>query len=1038
MTMSPTSLNDSFDASNSLLRRAFLKVDLLLAMEVAGREKELEALARSDADIHPLIRTLLQAAEDVEARQFLEGDVCSLLESEAPALALHPGDRLGNYEVDAALGQGGMGEVWRAHRTDGAYDVPVAIKVLHPHLAVGSVRARFAREGRILGALAHANIGRLLDAGIGPSGALYLVLEFIDGRPIDEWCDSRRLPLQQRLRLFLQVCDAVAYAHAHMVVHRDLKPHNILVTEDGQVKLLDFGIAKLVSDDTASLAPGDMTRMGERALTPDYAAPEQFRGEVVSAATDVYALGVLLCLLLCGRKPYTFPAASLVQLEREMMRREFTAPSNMIVPLPDDIHGRAATRRDLRRSLRGDLDCIVSKALRKPPQDRYADARALKGDLERHLRHEPVLARAGARAYVLQRFVRRNWLASSSTAVICAAVLVGVAGMAWQAQVARVESAKALAVKRFLLDVFQQNSVHNADVAAARSTTAEQLLDNSSSKIVEGLKDQPEVRDELLAAMGEIYDQLELFDQASNLTRARLDGLQRLREPPSARLAETQVNLGRYYYMSGRYDQAGPMLRSALSTMDAIGEVGSAHRAHALLELGRLTFRTHPLDDPETMTLLLASSAIYDRCCFQDGDRIGVIGTIARVEDGRGDYAAAERDYRRTLRAFQDPALDGDATLDIGQAYDNLGVFLLTRHRITEAEADLREGYALANKSEGAEALDAVRAGSHLGLALIAMNHAPEGAQMVENAVRTMEETQGPDKIGSTLPVRIDAMNVEFDRGELARAVATADKNAASFRNLHMIDGATCEARCAASWQATARIFLVMDRVGEARQASSTAAEAMRNLHMQHTESYAGGLMTAVDIDMRDGALDRARSQIDAVITSFPATAVYLPEPYVLAVLARIALNLQAGDPSTAQIDAQSLLDRIGALPEHEHLADWEARTQHLLGLALMKDCKWQESAAPLRRAVELRTLIDATDSFWLAESRLDLAGALIATRQLAQARTLIDQAQVAQSRQPLLGAHFRDELSAREAQWTAAAHGVPASMCGLPDHVAK
>jgi hypothetical protein len=1006
------------EPSASLLRRAFEQVERLLSLDVASRSRELESLAISDRLVHAQVATLLRAAERATAANFLVDGAVGYFEGLDIRPALQAGDQLGNYRVEAPLGAGGMGEVWRARRTDGAYDTPVAIKALHAHLAQGAVRGRFAREGRILGALAHPHIGRLLDAGVSDRDELYLVLEYIDGMRIDEWCDSKRLGLVARIHIFRQVCDAVAYAHAHMVVHRDLKPSNILVTGEGNAKLLDFGIAKLVAGDGLDRPPNDMTQLGERALTPDYASPEQMRGEVISAATDVYALGIVLYTLLSGRRPYDATGYSPQQLEQEVMRREFASPSQISSTGLADLNGRAANRRDLRRALRGDLDAIVRKALRKEPGDRYPDARALGDDLDRYLRHEPVQARAGARAYVFRRFVRRNWLAVGAASMVLLAILIGTAGILWQAQVARTEEAKALAVKNFLLDVFQQNSVHVADVEQARRTTAQQLLDISSSRIVAGLQDQPEVRDELLATMGDLYDQLELYDNATTLSRARLDSLKARGGAPSSALADAEVNLGHYYYMSENFAMANTTLHDALQTMDQLKDLSSGRRALALLLLGRLDFRTQPLDFPETQQLLQAAADIYNRCCPADGDRVGTMGTLGRLAERRGDDTAAERYYRATLAAFQEPQLAAASRLDVGRAYDDLGSFLLKRHRYREADEDLTMADEILVRSEGAEALDVNINKAFLGQAELAVNHAEHGEALVVEAAKSIETTQGPDKLASTELARAMAAALQLTRGEFAPAADNMDRIRVALLHLRQVDAATCSIRCAQYLGLAARLSLAQGQVAAARDALTLSDDALRRLHGEKGEAYAVNRTTAAQLNVLDGRIDQARGQLQTVMAEHPAVADDLPDPYFLASIADIELDLQQGDAMAASSKSRHLLEQLAALPDPQYFADWEAQAQRVLGTALTLGCKAADADAPLRRALYLRSRIDVADSPWLAQVRIDLAENLLAQRALPEARALLAQAGQAQSRLAALGPRYTIPLQRARTHW--------------------
>jgi serine/threonine-protein kinase len=1006
--------------SDTSLREAFAQVELLLALEPRERGRALDALAESRPALRPLVDTLLKAAEDATRGAFLN-EAAVLHGPSTDTSALKAGDHLGNYAVEALIGQGGMGEVWRARRTDGAYEAPIALKVLHMHLAMGSLRERFVREGRILGALSHANIARLLDAGVSTRNDLYLVLELVNGEPIDAWCDTRDLTLAERIRLFMQVCDAVAYAHAHMVVHRDLKPPNILVTQDGEVKLLDFGIAKLVAGDAPGEDAGDMTRLGERALTPDYAAPEQLRGEIISAATDVYALGVLLYQLLSGNKPYSSRDRSIVQLERDITQRPLVPPSDNAVLDSASLHGRAAHPGELRKSLRGDLDAIVARSLRLEPADRYADARALRDDLSRYLDHQPVQARAGARAYVWRLYLRRHWKPILAVSSVLLVLLIGTAAVAWQAHLARIEAAKALAVKGFLLDIFEKNSVLNPDVEKARSTTAQQLLDVGSKQILTGLRDQPEVRDELLATMGELYDQLELFDQSITLTRTRLDGLERRGIGPSPELADAQVNLGRALYSNGDYAAAEPVLRQSLRTLDQIKEWRSARRAHAMLELARVDNMTRAIDYPETVDLLKRSIAMYEQCCADDGDLPASIQTLARVSERRGDYAAAEQGYRRAVALLSAPPFLGSTTKnnapgDIGRAYLDLGTFFLNRRRYADAEKNLRPAADVFAKTEGADSMDAISTQVRLGQTFVALNQPARGEAMVIDAQQSLQRIGGTDDV-SLVTARSIAAAIELQRGELAAAGRNLERNRETFAHLHQTDAATCSARCTESASLDARLLATEGEYVTAEAALALSNAALRRLHSEKGFTFARNEILTAELAASRGQRDPALSKLNAIAVAFPPAPTELSEPYVLATLATVSVALPA-DPGAALSAADDLLARILALPDHDYFADWEARAQRAVGVALMANCKPREGEPHLRRAVALREMIDTPDSPWLAESRIDLAAALLKTGKTSEIPGLLALAAKAQANSPTLADHYREPLRALQAQF--------------------
>jgi serine/threonine-protein kinase len=394
-------------------------LDELLDLDAATRAGRLAQLRGEDAATAEQLERLLARAEQLQQQRFLSQPVAAQWQEalasappEAPAdLA---GQAIGPYLLERQLGRGGMGTVWLARRADGRFEGQVAVKFLTSGLLGHGDAGRFAREGQILARLSHPHIARLLDAGVHQGQQPYLVLEYVDGQPIDAYCQQRQLDVEARVRLFLDVLAAVAHAHARLILHRDLKPSNILVTPGGDVKLLDFGIAKLL-DDASQAAEGaaatELTRRAGSAFTPQYAAPEQVQQADVTTATDVYALGVLLYLLLGG----SHPTADDTQTQLDRLKAVVE-----LVPrrLSDVAAGQAdAAIAGQARRLRGDLDTIVAQALKKTPAERYANAQALADDLRRWLAHEPISARPDSRLYVLGRFVRRHRLAVAAGSV---------------------------------------------------------------------------------------------------------------------------------------------------------------------------------------------------------------------------------------------------------------------------------------------------------------------------------------------------------------------------------------------------------------------------------------------------------------------------------------------------------------------------------------------------------------------------------------------------------------------------------------------
>lgn len=446
---------------------------------------------------------------ETDAGNFLAGTANSILGADSLF-----GQCVGAYTIVSLIGRGGMGEVWLAQRSDGRFEGKVAIKFLDASPASTRAHERFEQEGRLLARLAHPHIARLLDAGVTAQDRAYLALEYVEGEPIDRYCDDKSLDVEARLRLFLDVLEAVAHAQSNLVVHRDLKPSNVLVTRDGVVKLLDFGIAKLLDAELAAQTGAPQTRLDERALTPEYAAPEQILGEPVATTTDVYQLGVLLYVLLAGSHPFAQATMSRGELVKAALDTEPPLISDAVTrgradtgELADALAARRATTSSrLRTVLRGDLDAIVTKALRKEPGERYRTALELAEELRRFLDHQPVAARQGAMAYRTRKFLRRHRgavLSGSAAAlgliVVTVFALIQTHEARLQRDEARYQAKRAEAVGRFMTLMMGQAG------SDGRPVTAEQILDNGLELLEKQYGEDPEFMVDMLVRMSGRY-----------------------------------------------------------------------------------------------------------------------------------------------------------------------------------------------------------------------------------------------------------------------------------------------------------------------------------------------------------------------------------------------------------------------------------------------------------------------------------------------------------------------------------------------------
>lgn len=569
-------------------------LDEALDLDAQARAAWIEHIDATRPELAPLLRRLLAAHASSETADVLR----RLPQLNAPAVGGLPaaggvavGALVGPYRLTREIGSGGMAEVWLAERADGAFKREVALKLPRLSRLRRDLAARFDQERDILARLEHPHIARFYDAGITVDGLPYLVMEFIAGQPLTAWCDEHRLTTPERLTLFSQVLEAVQFAHANLVIHRDLKPSNILVTSDGQVRLLDFGIAKLLTDgESARETP--LTQFAGRALTPDYASPEQIKGEPLTIASDVYSLGVLLYELLTGELPYQLKLQSIAQLEEAIVGAEPSRPSRVVTA--EAAVARGVSVKRLSRGLRGDLDTIVLKALAKQPAGRYATVAEFAEDLQRHLSGQPVQARPASWGYRTRKFIARNRLTVGAATAIGAALIAATAVSLWQAQRARAQAARAEQqaaraeeVKRFVVSFFEA-----ADVGvgtATRQTTAVDLLKQARARLDTAPIADEAIRAELLTTIGSgllSFDELELAEpilaEATRLANLKTGDQNRIR-------AEAEVIYGSLLHAKGEMERAEQQLLAAEELSRRSGDM--EHLAGALHQLSiiRLT-----------------------------------------------------------------------------------------------------------------------------------------------------------------------------------------------------------------------------------------------------------------------------------------------------------------------------------------------------------------------------------------------------------------------------------------------------------------
>ncbi len=476
-------------------------LDAVLELEEGAREPYLQKLATRSPTIAAAVRVLLADAGRLEDQPLPETRVVAAL-SPAPSLA---GQRLGAYTLESQLGHGGMGTVWLAHRSDGRFEGLAAVKLLNAALLGRPSEQRFVREGSLLAKLRHPHISQLIDAGVAPGGQPFLVLEYVQGERIDQYCDGRNLGIEERVRLFLDVLAAVAHAHSHLVVHRDIKPSNILVTSDGHVKLLDFGVAALLRPEGQTDA---LTREAEPGFTPEYAAPEQLLGEPVTTATDVYALGLVLFVLLAGRHPAQGKSGAGIM----------SATLDGEPPRPSQVAADAGRSR----ILRGDLDNIVARALERDPAQRYSSVEGLAQDLRHFLAHEPVSARPASWSYLTRKFLRRHRGAVATGAGMLL-LLIGAIAMATQQMYAARKQRDAALYETKRAEFQSRFAFHILSALGddGKPLTVKELMDRGVDVLEKNYRDDPRFVRSMLLTLSKRYHEVgDLAGERAALERA--------------------------------------------------------------------------------------------------------------------------------------------------------------------------------------------------------------------------------------------------------------------------------------------------------------------------------------------------------------------------------------------------------------------------------------------------------------------------------------------------------------------------------------
>jgi serine/threonine-protein kinase len=959
------------ELSRELWQRLGPLLDEALDLPAAERGSWLQTLSRQSPELGRELGALLDEQDEVDRTGFLD-------RLEEVSLA---GLELGPYRLERPLGEGGMGVVWLARRCDGRFEGSVAIKLLHLAAINRMGLARFQREGSVLARLTHPSIARLLDAGVSGLGQPYLILELVDGQPIDGFAKARHLGRRERIDLMLQVLAAVEHAHSLLIIHRDLKPSNILVTRDGGVKLLDFGIAKLLDEPERNIT----LSVEGRAFTPLYAAPEQLRGEPLTTATDVYAAGVLLYSLLAGRHPTSEGVSTPAECVRSVLETEPRALGL------------------------GDLDSILAKALSKAPAERYASATAFADDLKRYLAGAPVAARPDSRAYRLEKFLRRHWgrvglaLAVSLALIAAAAVSIGQARAARaQQELAEREAKREKLTRQFLMDLFASNSDQQRDPILARQLTARQLLDVGAEKAVRQLEDDPELQAETLNHLADMYAQLKLGEQAGQLRRQAIDALERVNGPRHPKVAEALLSFADDVAYTNQRAMAREALGEALATLDYLGDDSSEARGASWIVAARLAryddlkamlhaaeearrhFRLHP---PES----------YWSAPFVALELAGIAQQLS------GHYAEAEALARQSLADIEG-RVEHSAAWRINPLV-HIGEAMYARADFDPAIATLSEALALSKRINGDSNGQTLQTQAKLAGFSYAAGRRAEGLALLEATRVELERGPPTDRAGAWSSLRQFLALAMLREGRLEEAeglwASEVDERRRYYPDSMPLARALVQ-------QATVAVALGRDE----------AAEAALDEGCRLWQERSGGLALpalANDCWLARAQLALARDRAEDAV-QWLARVAPLPEPVPLqldqtqaAVEMARALLLQ-GDGQGALRAASAALAMLDASPLRGRQPQLEARARLGLGQALEQVGSHTAALRELDAAVVTFAANGDANSPWLAQAKAALARCLLesaAPEPRERARVLLEEAQTARRAHPRLAEHL-------------------------------
>lgn len=720
-----------------------------LELEVDKRNDFINSECKNNEELKREVLSLLNVYD--ETSEFLEvsPNIMDPLEDISSFKDSFIGKRISNYVIEDVAGVGGMGIVYKGRRDDKEFEQLVAIKILKHHLNSEYALKRFKIERQTLAKLQHPNIARLLDGGTTDEGLPYLVMEYIDGVSLIDYCDSKNLNIKQRLELFKLVCGAIQYAHQNLIVHRDIKPGNVLVDKEGRPKLLDFGIAKLIDEDISEDRT-QLTKPGMWHLTPEYSSPEQIKGETVTTKSDIYSLGILLYQLLTGHQPYKITSASPIALSKLITEGSVLKPSDkfqtteeitlfdgsikQITPKSVSL-ARNEKPEKIYHHLKGDIDNIILKAIHKDPARRYESVEQFSEDIRRHLIGLPVIARSDTVGYRLTKFIQRHKVGFASS-IIFILFLIGSAIMiAWQANIAADERDKAQieAQKSEEVNSFLQRMLSSVDPSElGRDVKVYDILDKASKDIETSFKDQPEVEASIRSTIGNTYVNLGEYDKAKPFLDKALEINQKVYGPESEQVAFNIHDFALYYDWVGEYKIADSLYNKSIKILRKVLKQPTKRFADALNNYGIIKMYFEKYDEAEklfTEAIDIALSAYGEK----NTTTATFMNNLALNYTDAGNLDEAEKYYKKSMKILIE--LLGENRPEIGTIYNNLAYLSVLKKNYKMAEDYLIKSYNLKRTLKGEDHSDVGLALNNLGVINFRMGNYNKAEQYLIDAI---------------------------------------------------------------------------------------------------------------------------------------------------------------------------------------------------------------------------------------------------------------------------------------------------------------